>query len=65
MVKNHIVFGILVATVSLPVAITYLKWWPQVGWKGPVNLLNLRLLLPPAMLLLFMLVFVLFHLNTP
>ena len=60
MVKNHIVFGILVATVFLPGAITYLKWWPQVGWKGPDNLRDLRLLLPPALLLLFMLAFVLF-----
>ncbi len=59
MVKNHIVFGVLVATVFLPGATTYLKWWPQVGWKGPANLLDLRLVLLPAMLLFFMLVFVL------
>jgi len=59
MVKNHIVFGILVATFFLPGVITYLKWWPQVGWKGPDNLLDLRRLLPPALLLLFMLAFVL------
>jgi len=60
MVKNNIVFGAVVATIFFLGAITYLKWWPQVGWKGPANLLDLRLLLPPAMLLLFMLVFVLF-----
>jgi membrane protease YdiL (CAAX protease family) len=59
MVKNHIVFGILVATVFLPGAITYLKWWHQVGWKGPDNLRDLRLLLLPALLLLLMLAFVL------
>jgi hypothetical protein len=29
MVKNHIVFGVLVATVFLPSSITYLKWWQQ------------------------------------
>ena len=56
MVKNHIVFGILVATVFLPGVITYLKWWHQVGWKGPANLLDLRLLLLPGLLLFFMLV---------
>jgi uncharacterized protein len=60
MVKNHIILGVLVATIFLPGTITYLKWWPQVGWKGPDNLPGLRLLLPQAMLLLFMLVFVLF-----
>jgi len=59
MVKNHIVFGILVATVFLPGAITYLKWWHQVGWKRPANLLDLRLLLLPGLLLFFMLAFVL------
>lgn len=59
MVKNHIIWGVMVATVFVPAIITYLKWWPQVGWKRPVNLLDLRLLLPPGLLLLFMLVFVL------
>ena len=59
MVKNHIILGVLVATIFLPGTITYLKWWPQVGWKGPDNLLVLRLLLPPALLLIFMLMFVL------
>lgn len=60
MVKNQIVLGVLVATIFFPGAITYLKWWPQVGWKGPASLKDLRLLLPPAMLFLFMLVFILY-----
>ena len=59
-VKNHIIFGVLIATVFFLGAITFLKWWHKVGWKGPANLLDLRLLLPPALLLLFMLLFVLF-----
>jgi uncharacterized protein len=65
MVKNHIFFGVLVATFFLPGAITYLKWWHQVGWKKPDNILDLRLLLPPALLLLFMLAFVLFTVLPP
>lgn len=60
MVKNQIVLGVLVATIFFLEAVTYLKWWPQVGWKGPANLQDLRLLVPQAMLLLFMLVFVLY-----
>ena len=35
MIKNYIVFGTLAAAVFLPGAVTYLKWWPEVGWKGP------------------------------
>lgn len=60
LVKNRIVFGVLVAVVFLPGVITLLKWWPQVGWKGPNNLQDLRLLLPPALVLLFLLLNVLF-----
>ena len=60
MIKNYIVFGTLAAAVFLPGAVTYLKWWPEVGWKGPANLQDLRLLLLPGVLLFLMLVFVLF-----
>ena len=60
LVKNKIMFGVLVAMVFLTGVITHLKWWPQVGWKGPDNLRDLRLLWPPALLLLFMLLIVLF-----
>ncbi len=53
-------FGVLIAAVFLPGIITYLKWWSQVGWKGPNNLRNLSLLWPPALLLLLLLLTVLF-----
>jgi len=59
LVKNHIAFGVLVAVIFLPGVITYLKWWDQVGWKGPDNLRDLRLLLPPALSLLILLLIVL------
>jgi membrane protease YdiL (CAAX protease family) len=60
LVKNQIMFGVLVAVVFLPGAITYLKWWNKVGWKGPNSLRNLRLLWPPAILLLLLLLTILF-----
>lgn len=60
LIKNQIAFGVLVAVVFLSWVITYLKWWTRVGWKSPNNLQDLRLLLPPAMLLLFLLLSVLF-----
>ncbi|WP_440948093.1 lysostaphin resistance A-like protein [Methanosarcina sp. T3] len=60
LIKNQIAFGVLGAVIFLPLAITYLKWWAQVGWKGPDNLRDLRLLLPPALSLLILLLIVLF-----
>lgn len=60
LIKNQIAFGVLVAVIFLPVTITYLKWWAQVGWKGPDNLRDLRLLLPPALSLLILLLIILF-----
>lgn len=60
LVKNQIALGVLVAVIFLPGVITYLKWWKPVGWKGPDNLRDLRLLLPPALSLLILLMIVLF-----
>ncbi len=59
-VKNQIMYGVLVAMAFLTGVITHLKWWPQVGWKGPDNLRDLRLLWPPALLLFSLLLFVLY-----
>ena len=53
-------FGELVEIVFLTGIITYLRWWPQVGWKSPNNFRDLRLLWPPALSLLFMLLIVLY-----
>lgn len=58
LVKNQIAFGVLAAVIFLPLAITYLKWWVRVGWKGPGNLQDLRLLVPPALSLLILLLIV-------
>lgn len=58
LVKNQIAFGVLAAVIFLPLAITYLKWWVQVGWRGPDNLQDLRLLVPPALSLLILLLIV-------
>lgn len=60
LVKNQVMFGVMVAMVFLTGVITYLKWWPRVGWKGPNNLWDLLLLCPPALFLLFMSLLVLF-----
>jgi len=60
LVKNQIMFNVLVAMVFLTGVITILKWWPQVGWKRPNNLRNLRLLWPPALVLIFLLQTVIF-----
>ncbi len=60
LVKNQIMFNVLVAMVFLTGVITLLKWWPQVGWKGPKNLQDLRLLLPPAVVLIFLLLTVIY-----
>lgn len=60
LIKNQIALGVLVAVIFLPGIITYLKWWAQVGGKGPDNLQDLRLLLPPALSLLILLLIVLF-----
>jgi uncharacterized protein len=60
LVKNQIMFNVLVAMVFLTGAITLLKWWSKVGWKGPDNLRDLRLLLPPALVLIFLLLTVIF-----
>jgi hypothetical protein len=60
LVKNQLIFGVLVAVVFLSGAVTYLKWWDQVGWKGPNNSRNFRLLWLPALFLLLMTVIVLF-----
>ena len=49
LVEKQIMFGELVEIVFLTVVITYLRWWPQVGWKGPNNLRDLRLLWLPAL----------------
>lgn len=60
LVKNQIMFGVLIAVFFLPWAITYLKWWNPVGWKAPNSLRNLRLLWPPALSLVLLLLTVLF-----
>lgn len=60
LVKNQLVFGVLGAVIFLSVVLTYLNWWNRVGWKGPNNLQNLRLLWLPTIFLLFLLVIVLF-----
>jgi membrane protease YdiL (CAAX protease family) len=60
LVKNQIMFNVLVAMVFLTGVITFLKWWPQVGWKGPDNLQDLRLLWPPAVVLIFLLLTVIY-----
>ena len=41
-------------------AVTYLKWWYQVGWKGPNNLRDLRFLWLPTLFLLIYILLVLF-----
>lgn len=53
-------FNVLVAIVFLTGVITLLKWWPQVGWKGPDSLKSLRLLWPPAVVLVFLLLTVIY-----
>ena len=60
LVKNQVMFGVMVAMVFLTGVITYLKWWPRVGWKGPNNLWDLLLLCPPALFLLSISLFILF-----
>ena len=60
LVKNQVIFGVIVAMVFLTGVITYLKWWPRVGWKGPNNLGDLLLLCPPALFLLSTSLLVLF-----
>ncbi|AKB21473.1 CPBP family intramembrane glutamic endopeptidase [Methanosarcina sp. WH1] len=55
LIKSRIDLGVLVAVIFLPGVITYLKWWTQVGLKNPDNLQDLRLLLPPALALLILL----------
>jgi len=55
LIKNQIMFNVLVAIVFLIVVITLFKWWSQVGWKYPDNLQNLRLLWPPVVVLVFLL----------
>jgi membrane protease YdiL (CAAX protease family) len=55
LVKNQIMFNVLVAMVFLIVVINHFKWWSQVGWKAPNNLQDLRLLWPPAVVLIFLL----------
>ncbi|AKB18141.1 CPBP family intramembrane glutamic endopeptidase [Methanosarcina sp. WWM596] len=55
LIKSRIALGVLVAVIFLPGVITYLKWWTQVGLKNPDNLQDLRLLLPPALALLILL----------
>ncbi len=58
--KNQVIFGVLTAAVFLLGVISYLKWWPQVGGKGPDNLRDLRLLWLPALVLFLLLLIVLF-----
>jgi membrane protease YdiL (CAAX protease family) len=41
-------------------AVTYLKWWHQVGWKGLNNLRDLRFLWLPSLFLLIQILLVLF-----
>ena len=60
LVEKQIMFGELVEIVFLTGVITYLRWWPQVGWKCPNNFRDLRLLWPPALSLLFILMIVLY-----
>lgn len=60
LVKNQIMFNVLIAMVLLIVVITLFKWWSQVGWKDPHNLHDLRLLWPPALVLIFLLMTVTF-----
>jgi membrane protease YdiL (CAAX protease family) len=60
LVKSQLIYGVLTAIVFLSVAITYFNWWDQVGWKGPNDSRNLRLLWLPALFLFIMLVIVLF-----
>jgi len=60
LVKSQLIFGVFFAIVFLSGVITYLNWWGQVGWKGPNNSQNLRLLWLPALLLLPLFAIVLF-----
>ncbi len=60
LVEKQIIFGELVEIIFLTGVITYLGWWPKVGLKSPNNLRDLRLLWPPALSLLFMLMIVLY-----
>ncbi|WP_292387681.1 CPBP family intramembrane glutamic endopeptidase [Methanosarcina sp. UBA5] len=56
LVKSQLIFGVIFAVFFLSGVITCLNWWDQIGWKGPNNSRNLRLLCLPAMFLLFLLV---------
>lgn len=60
LVKSQLIYGVLTAIVFLSVVITYFDWWDKVGWKGPNDLHDLRLLWLPALFLFIMLVIVLF-----
>ena len=60
LVEKQIMFGELVEIVFLTGVITYLRWWPQIGWKSPNNFRDLRLLWPSALSLLFMLLIILY-----
>ncbi len=60
LVERQIMLGELVEIVFLTGFITYLRWWPKVGWKRQNNLRDLRLLWPPTLSLLFMLLIVLY-----
>lgn len=60
LVEKQIMLGELVEIVFFTGVITCLRWWPQIGWKSPNNFRDLRLLWPPALSLLFMLLIVLY-----
>jgi membrane protease YdiL (CAAX protease family) len=57
--RTQIIFGVVVAALFLVAVITYLKWWPQVGGKGPDQVSDFRLLWLPALALLILLLIVL------
>jgi uncharacterized protein len=60
LVKNQIMYNVLVALSFLIIVITLIKWWSQVGWKSLDNLQDLRLLWAPAVVLVLLLLTVLY-----
>lgn len=59
-IENYIDQARPVAIVFFLIAITFIKWWPNVGWSIPNNLKNLSLLWPAALLVTINLLFVSF-----
>lgn len=59
-IENYIDQTIPVAIVFFFIAITFMKWWPNVGWSIQNNLKNVSFLWPSVILIIISLLFVSF-----